>query len=214
MKTTRHEAGARFSTRKAAAWLLTCILATVIGGALEVKAEESGSENRVVVAKLSEEAFKKSYSYTLKSFSMTPEKSPEEFWKRLREESKKKGFDSESFIEKVTRGLTVKVRSEHGMKSGNSKNSNPNYHLIIEESFIMLKWKLVFDRKKFCIPTAWLKKLCDGRSERCRSQYRDGIEIGIEFRAPESGGGYFLFVSEEGDAGCVESIEFVMSGKF
>jgi len=206
MSITFHETAGWLSIRKATAWLPMLILAIVIGGAASAKAEEKSLKNRIVVAELSEKALKKGYSYTWKSNSITPEKSPEEFWERFKEESKKKDFSSKTFIEKVTRGLTVKVKREHGKTDESGESSNPNYRITVRESFVTT-WKLIFDPGKLCLPFAWVKKFCLW-GEGCRLEDADKIT----YPAPDGHGGHYLFVSDEEDGGCIESIEYGVSG--
>jgi len=213
MKTTRYEAAGRLAFRKAAAWLLACIIATAIGGAAEGKAEEKNRENGIHLAKQGEVIGEK--SLILKSENMTPEKSPEEFWERFMEESKREDFGISSFIKKVTRGLRIEWKiNNRGETMFTSQSNNPNYH-IAEKAEASLYFQidaesLVFNYEKFCLTPDLLKKYCEER-KKCRFDGMEDINrkygnIIVYYRLESVA--YIYFYYDRNDAKCIRSMKF------
>jgi len=92
----------------------------------------------------------------MRSKSMKPEKSPEEFLKRYKKVRGQAGknFTFETFVEDISRGLVIEQRYHEtkGVLYNAKENLNPNYY--------WKDWKsLYFNYDKFCITPELLRKI-------------------------------------------------------
>ncbi len=124
---------------------------------------------------------------------MTPEKSPEEFWERFREESQKKNFDQRAFIKKVARGLMIEKKyEEYGIPVFSKQDINPNYRIADDKGELMYPCLIVLlNTKKFCIDSDLINEICDedGKCERIVEgvrYYLEGDEIHFQYNRSKS----------------------------
>ncbi len=154
---------APFSAAKAGRMLLALLMVAMfmILGVGEGKTEQTTSEKwqeHVRQLRAKGEDVK-----VLRSKSMTPEKSPEEFlkkYKKVRERASEK-FTFQTFVEDVARGLAIEQRYEeiNGVLYVKKENRNPNYRWVSGERSQTGIRHLSLDYDKFCITPELLRDI-------------------------------------------------------
>jgi len=184
------------SASKAGRTILALLLVVIlmVVGAKEGKTEQATSEKwREHVRQL---RAKGEDVKVMKSKSMTPEKSPEEFLKRYKKVREWAGekFTFQTFVEDVARGLVVEQRYTeiHGVFYIKKENRNPNYQWVAGEELRPDREYISVNYDKFCITPELLREVLgkedgivtyQGETEKSYRYYSMGINIDVNLIA-------------------------------